>query len=206
MYAINQNNSTQFVYSWCQQLNQIPASPCQGAVFAETYDYSGDPNTCVALSGGGYSDMIATEIASQSVNFADGTYAGSLGGVTLTYANGAACAYTGASSKFRINIFCDAATEFDYTPVADTTNPCEPVVQIISKYGCSVMSVSQLWGYIAAYEAYFGIFFLVGGFLLCFFGHRLIGPTMCMVGLLTAVAATCLVFYAVYFSSTTDPS
>jgi hypothetical protein len=28
MYAINQNNSTQYVYSWCQQLSEIPASPC----------------------------------------------------------------------------------------------------------------------------------------------------------------------------------
>lgn len=206
MYAINQANSTQFVYSWCQQLSEIPASPCQDQVFAETNDYSGSTTACSALSGGGYTDMVATEIAAQDVNFADGSYAGSLPGVTLTYKGGAACAFTGASTSFHINIFCDANIDFDYNPIADTTNPCEPVVTIISKYGCSVMSISQLWGYIEAWSAYFGIFFLVGGFLLCFFGHKLLGPTVCMVGLLTGVAVACLVFYAVYFTSTTDPS
>jgi hypothetical protein len=172
-------------------------------VFAETNDYSGN---CVELSGGSYTDMVATEIAAQDVNFADGTYAGNLPGVTLTYQNGAACVYSSASTKLHINIFCDANTQFDYNPIADTTNPCEPVVTIISQYGCSVMSISKLWEYIAAYEAYFGIFFLIGGFLLCFFGHKLLGPTVCMVGLLTSVIITCLIFYAVYATSTTDPS
>jgi len=72
--------------------------------------------------------MIPTYIAAQTVNFADGTYAGELSGVTLTYANGASCAFSGAASKFHINIFCDANTDFDYNPIADTTNPCEPTV------------------------------------------------------------------------------
>lgn len=59
--------------------------------------------------------------------------------------------YSGASTKLHINIFCDANTQFNYNPIADTTNPCEPVVTIISQYGCSVMSISKLWEYIAAY-------------------------------------------------------
>jgi hypothetical protein len=66
--------------------------------------------------------------------------------------------------------------------------------------------VSKLWEYIAAYEPYFGVFFIVGGFMLCFFGHKLIGPSVCIIGLLTSVAVVCIVFYAVYFTSTTDPS
>jgi hypothetical protein len=33
--------------------------------------------------------MVATEIAAQDVNFVNGTFAGKLPGVTLTYANGA---------------------------------------------------------------------------------------------------------------------
>jgi|688.fasta_scaffold697138_1 hypothetical protein len=109
------------------------------------------------------------------------------------------------NNSFNINIFCLSTTQFDYKPLADTTNPCAPVVQIISSYGCDVLSVSELWGYIAAYEQYFGAFFIVAGIILCYMGHWLMGPTMCIVGFLTSIAATCVIFYAVYFTATTDP-
>ncbi len=72
--------------------------------------------------------MVATEIAAQDVNFANSTFAGNLAGVTLTYANGASCSFSGAAQKFHINIFCDANTDFDYNPIADVSNPCEPTV------------------------------------------------------------------------------
>ena len=72
--------------------------------------------------------MVATEIAAQDVNFANGNFAGNLPGVTLTYANGENCLYSGAAQKFHINIFCDANTEFDYNPIADASNACEPTV------------------------------------------------------------------------------
>lgn len=93
----------------------------------------------------------------------------------------------------------------DFNPIADTSNPCEPTVQIISQFGCAPVTVSTLWGYIAQYSAYFGIFFLVGGFLLTFFGFRVIGASICIAGLLTATAVACLAFYAVYATSATDP-
>ena len=72
--------------------------------------------------------MVATEIAGQDVNFANGNFAGNLHGVTLTYANGASCSFSGAAQKFHINIFCDANTQIDYSGIADTSNPCEPTV------------------------------------------------------------------------------
>ena len=104
-----------------------------------------------------------------------------------------------------MNIFCDPSTALDYNPIADTTNPCEPTVTIISQFGCPPVTVSSIWTYIAQYSQYFGIFFLIGGFMLCFLGFRLIGPSICIVGLLTSVAVTCVIFYAVFFTATTDP-
>lgn len=53
--AFNQGNTTQFVFGICQQLSQIPTSPCTGAVFAEANNW--DPATCVAYSGGSYTDI-----------------------------------------------------------------------------------------------------------------------------------------------------
>jgi hypothetical protein len=128
--AINQLNTTQFVFGICQQLSTISASPCQGSVFAEANEW--DPATCVAYSGGSYTDISVAEIPAQDVNFADGSLAGQLSGVQMTYSQGAPCPYTSAPSKFHINIFCDANTPLDFNPIADTTNPCEPTVQLIS--------------------------------------------------------------------------
>ena len=91
-YAINDLNTTQYIYSWCQQLGQIPASPCQGPVFAQSNDYATE---CVNFSGGAYGDIAATEILAQDVNFFNGSFAGSLSGTTLKYSGGAACPATG---------------------------------------------------------------------------------------------------------------
>lgn len=129
-----------------------------------------------------------------------------MSGVKLSYHGGAVCQATSTPYSFNINIFCDPNTQLDYNPVADTTNPCAPVVQLISQYGCEVLSVSTLWGYIEAYEAYFGIFFIVGGVILCGAGLKLIGATLCIVGFLSGIVAACVAFYAVYFTSTTDPA
>jgi hypothetical protein len=157
------------------------------------------------MSGGAFTDMKATEIASQDVNFFNGSYAGALPGVKLTYSGGAACPLTGAQTQLSINIFCDALTPLDYNPVANTENPCAPVVTIISQLGCPRMSVSMVWVYLGAYEAYFGVALIGIGVVFCFFGIKVIGFTICIVGLLTCIAASCLIFYAVYASSATDP-
>lgn len=84
-------------------------------------------------------------------------------------------------------------------------DPCAPVVQLVSKYGCSVLSVSELWAYLEKYSAYFGIFLIVGGVILCFLGHWLIAPTVCIIGFLSCIAIACVLFYAIFFTATTDP-
>ena len=83
------------------------------------------------------------------MTFSDGSIGGPFTGVTLEYAAGAICPYTNTPYSFKVNVFCDPATKTgDYNPIADTTNPCSPVVTLISKYGCSVLSVSELWTYL----------------------------------------------------------
>jgi len=102
-------------------------------------------------------------------------------------------------------MFCDPNTPLDYNPIVDTVNPCEPVVQFISQLACPAMSVNQVFGYLQAYEAYFGIFLLVGGGLMCFFGIKMFGPTVCLIGFLTSIVVALVFFWAVYASATTQP-
>jgi hypothetical protein len=53
-YAIDMMNTTQYIYSWCEQLSEIPGAPCQGEVFAQSNNYQG---ACVSMSGGAYSNI-----------------------------------------------------------------------------------------------------------------------------------------------------
>jgi hypothetical protein len=119
-------------------------------------------------------------------------WVGNLTGTTLTYNGGQPCPLSGSQMQFHINVFCDETVDFNYNPIADLTDPCQPV--------------SELWGYLDAYSAYFGIFFVIFGGLMCFVGWKFIGVTVCLIGLITCVAISCLIFYAVYASATTDPT
>jgi len=93
----------------------------------------------------------------------------------------------------------------DYNPIANLVNPCEPVVQFVSSLACPALTVSKIWGYLAPYTQYMGVFFVGAGVMLAFFGYRLIGPTMCIVGFLTSVVVAGIFFWTIMASSSTQP-
>ena len=127
-----------------------------------------------------------------------------LDGIQLKYNHGASCPSTGEDYSFSINVYCDKNIEdVNYNGIA-YGDPCSPYINVISKYGCPTLSVSELWQYIAEYEQYFGVFAIIAGFLLCFFGHWLIKPSICFSGFLSTILLSCLIFYAVYLDSTAD--
>lgn len=45
---------------------------------------------------------------------------------------------------------------------------------------------------------------LVAGFLLTFFGRKLLKPTICFAGFLTTILVSCFIFYAVYLENESD--
>lgn len=186
-------------------MNEFTKAPCQVAKLAASYP-SSDSTTCTALAGGSYSDIQDYAIAPQTVTYSNGqTSATQLSGIKLSYLNGDACpTNTALKMSFNINIFCDELTDLDYNPVADINDSCAPFVQLVTKYGCPLFTKDQIWAYIDKFTAYFGVFFIGGGIVLCFFGYKLIGPTVCMVGLLTCVVASCLAFYLIFFKSPAD--
>jgi hypothetical protein len=161
-------------------------------------------NTCAAVSGGAYADFVGVDLPLQTVSFfdpANGVTA-DLSGAQLQYLNGPACASNPLKkTQFNINIFCDPNTLFDYNPIANVTDPCAPSVQVISKVGCPLISPDIIMEWLAGVEKFFGIFFIGGGIFLCFFGFQLIGPTVCIIGLLTGVIVTMLIWYTFFFSA-----
>lgn len=115
----------------------------------------------------------------------------------MKYSGGPVCNATGLQSTFTVNILCNSSIPYDYDVQISGTE-CDPYVNLISEYGCSVLDVSMLWEYIADYKDYWGAALLVIGIMMCFFGRKLIPVSVCVAGFLTCTAVACFIFYAVY--------
>lgn len=182
-------------------MSETTAPVCSGHYYAA--GKNADEEGCVAYSGDNPKDDIEAVAINGNVMYMNGTTA-ELNGIALQYTGGASCPSSGGDYAFTVNVYCDPQEdEIDYIPIA-RGDVCSPYVNIISKYGCSTLSVSEIWGYIAEYEDYFGIFAIVSGFLLCFFGHWLIKPSICFAGFLSTIAVSCFIFYAVYLNDTSN--
>jgi hypothetical protein len=81
-------------------------------------------------------------------------------------------------------------------------DPCNPYIEITSSIGgCDLLSNSIIWEYLAYAEPYIGVIGIVGGFMLAFYGFRLIKPSICIAGFLSCTIVSLLIFYAVYANS-----
>lgn len=118
--------------------------------------------------------------------------------------SGGICSSTGGPASFTIKTWCNASisvldTEYSGQAYGDV---CNPFVEITSSVGsCDLFSNSIIWEYLAYAEPYLGAIAIVGGVILTFFGFKLLKPSICFAGFLTATAASLLVFYAVYSTS-----
>jgi len=201
-FAVDSSDPTQFYYfNWCEYLSELDDATCSGHYYAA--GKSADEEGCVAYSGDSPRDDISAKKISGNVEYANKTTS-DLDGIALKYNHGAKCPSTGEDYSFTINVYCDANiddADFNGRAYGDA---CSPYINVISKYGCPTLSVSELWNYIAKYEDYFGVFAIVAGIMLCFFGHWLIKPSICFAGFLSTIVLSCLIFYAVYLDNTSD--
>jgi hypothetical protein len=84
---------------------------------------------------------------------------------------------------------------------------CNPYVEIHSSIGgCDLFSNSMIWEYMAYAEPYIGGIAIVGGIVLCFFGLKLVKPSICFAGFLTSIFLAILFFYAIYATSVEELS
>jgi len=81
-------------------------------------------------------------------------------------------------------------------------DPCNVYIEIYSSIGgCDIFSNSIIWEYLDLAKPYFGAAAIVIGFLLAFYGFRLIKPSICFAGFLSCTMLALLIFYGVYISS-----
>lgn len=48
---------------------------------------------------------------------------------------------------------------------------------------------------------YIGVIAIIGGFLLCFFGLRLVKPSVCFITFLSCIVVSLFIFYAVFLNA-----
>jgi len=66
------------------------------------------------------------------------------------------------------------------------------------------LTTSQIWVYLEKAEPYFGVVMIVGGFIVCFYGFKLLKPCLFLAGFLSCCLLALLFCYAVYAESIDD--
>jgi len=156
---------------------------------------------CLPYSGPEKKDILA-ETISRDVDGETQT------GVSLTYSGGGTCISTGSPTSFTIKAWCNTdikASDTIYTAEVMSQDPCHAYVELESSIGgCDLLSNSPIWVYLEKMEPYIGVIGIVGGFITCFYGMKLLRPCLFIAGLLSCCVAALLFCYAIYASSIDD--
>lgn len=204
----NLTNSYQYEFGFCQLLSEAENATCTTQAYAVGSDFNATetpltqpPSDCVPYSGSDRKQVLAQTITrTQSDNTVQQ-------GVSITYEGGQACILNGQPTSFTIKAWCDpsiavADTQYTANVLGDE---CHPYVELTSSIGgCDLLSNSPIWMYLDKAEPYMGAFAIVGGFVACFYGFKLLKPTLFIVGLLSSCVLSLLFCYAVYSSSADD--
>lgn len=70
--------------------------------------------------------------------------------------------------------------------------------------GCDLISNSPVWEYLEKAEPYFGVVGIFGGFVVCFYGLKLLKPCLFLGGLLSCMVVSLLFCYLIYAQSIDD--
>jgi hypothetical protein len=74
-------------------------------------------------------------------------------------------------------------------------------VQLVASVGaCDIFSNSLLWEYLDMIKPYLGAIGIACGIPLCFFGLKMIKPSVCFAGFLTVTGLSCLLFYTIFLT------
>ena len=191
--------------------------PCSGEYFAAGSSYFSDPLDCTPFSGSTYKSIQPALIGPDNVTYTyvinsttneTETITSELSGVSVTYVGGAACPSTGLPTSFTIKVYCNLtldinAIAYNYNVTALGGSICDPVVQWVAPIGgCDLLQYSIIWEYLGMVTPYVGVIAIISGFLLCFFGLRLVKPSVCFATFLSCIIVSLFIFYAIFLNAT----
>lgn len=105
------------------------------------------------------------------------------------------------TTTFTVKSYCDwnlTVGESRYNPVIAGNDKCNPVVTIVSQLGCNVFDRSIIWEYLEIAAPYLGFVAIGFGTFLCFFGLKMVRPSVFIIGLLAGSIMGVVIFYAFY--------
>ena len=105
-------------------------------------------------------------------------------------------------------MYCDDSKDKDYYDISPGVlgDLCSPYIDTVSKAACPVLSVSDLWDYLAKYKNIVGSILIALGTSLVFTGRFMLKPAVFLAGLLTTVFVSCFIYYSVYLNTESDAS
>ncbi len=221
LFVSSLNSSYQYEVGFCTLMNEANNATCNNTQAYAIGSYfnalqaqidgtvaNQPPTDCVPQSGQNSKSIKAVTISKEiSTDDGNGTITNTtVTGVAITYSGGI-CNQTGGPSTFTIKSWCNsslAISDTEYSGFANITGDdiCNPYVEITSQLGgCDIFSNSMIWTYLDYAKPYLGIAGIVVGVMLCFFGFRLLKPSVCFAGFLSCTMLSLLIFYSVYITS-----
>jgi hypothetical protein len=165
------------------------------------------PTDCTPYSGENKNSIVATTISRDLVTVDNTTNITTIvtqTGVSIQYIGGSSV--NCSASSFTIKSWCNstmATEDTSYSGLANADDFCNPYVEIESPIGgCDLFSNSIIWTYLDMAKPYFGIAGIAVGFLMAFFGFRLLKPAVGFACVIICTMISMFVFYAVYITST----
>ena len=75
-------------------------------------------------------------------------------------------------------------------------------MQFVSSIGgCDILQNSIIWEYLNMIKPYVGVVAIIGGIMLCFYGLKLVKPSVCFVTFLSCIVVSLFIFYAIYLDA-----
>jgi len=110
-----------------------------------------------------------------------------------------------SSYNVQINLTCNSSTSWFITsPPSYNTDNQSIVIYASSSYACTKFSAALIWQFMGQYKAVFVPIFVIIGLFECFFGLRMLKPTLFIVGAAASYFIIMLFFFAVFVQTNTS--
>ena len=72
-------------------------------------------------------------------------------------------------------------------------------MQFVSSIGgCDILQNSIIWEYLNMIKPYIGVVAIIGGIMLCFYGLKLVKPSVCFVTFLSCIVVSFIVVFTCF--------
>ena len=133
------------------------------------------------------------------------SYSGKVG--STEYKNTLAIKYEKDQCGLTVVLDCDEDKEdepvISQPYLIDESIPCQYKVSFSSKAACPKISTNAIWVFLNNYDWLWGVFFIIMGLFLCFFGRKAFVAAIVLISAFATCFLIMLFFYSVFLKGVT---